>query len=239
MSVLAHVFEREGLATTLVALVYGHAEGQKPPRAVWVPYWYGRTFGAPNEPGLQMRVLRAALDLFDRPSRPVLECFEEDAPATPDPDGWSPPFDLQPVDQTLSNADLADRLERDVATLIPLHKKAVEAHSWTLVGLSGRPLGEVASIFGDYLRNGPGEAIPKRERAHVIKYGSQELTDAFGQTAAHLGGDAPFAIRRWYWTQSSMGLAMRRLQDLLPADSDAKTRLIAEHGLFVPREWKL
>ncbi len=239
MSVLAHVLERHGLATTLVALVHHHARRQKPPRALWVPFWYGRTFGAPNNPELQTHVLRGALDLLERPSGPVLESFEEDAPATPDPEGWSPPFDFQPVDQTISNADLADRLERDIATLIPLYEKAVQVHGWTLVGLSGRSLSEVALIFANYLRNGPSDDLAKRDRAHVIKYGSQEMTDAFGQTAVHLDGDAPFAIRRWYWTQSSMGLVMRRLQELLPGDPDAKTRLIADHGIFVPREWKL
>jgi hypothetical protein len=238
VSVLAHCLERLGLATTLVALVHRHAEGQKPPRALWVPYWYGRTFGAPNNSGLQMRVLRATLDLLERPSGPVLESFEEDAPATADPDGWSPPMNLEAADESMSNADLADRLERDIATLTPPHEEAVRADGWTLVGLSGRSLSQMAAIFASYLRQGPTDDIPKRERAHVIKYGSQDFTDAFSQTAAHLGGDAPFAIRRWYWTRSSFGLTMRRLGELLPGDPDAKTRLIAQ-GMLVPREWKL
>lgn len=238
MSVLAHCLERLGLATTLVALVHQHAEGQKPPRALWVPYWYGRTFGAPNNSDLQMRVLRATLDLLERPSGPVLEGFEVEAPATADPDGWSPPMNLEAADESMSNADLADRLERDIATLAPLHEEAVRADGWTLVGLSGRSLSQMAAIFASYLRQGRSDGIPKRERAHVIKYGSQDLTDAFSQTAAHLGGDAPFAIRRWYWTRSSFGLTMRRLGELLPGDPDAKTRLIAQ-GLLVPREWKL
>lgn len=238
MSVLAHILERQGLATTLVALVHHHAQGQKPPRALWVPYWYGRTFGAPDNQELQMRVLRGALDLLDRPAGPVLESFDVEPPATADPDGWVPPMNLEAVDESISNADLADRLERDVATLVPLHQDAVRADGWALVGLSGRTLSQMSAIFASYLRQGPSDDIPKRERAHVIKYGSQDLTDAFGQTAVHLGGDAPFAIRRWYWTRSSFGLTMRRLAELLPGDQDAKTRLIAQ-GLFVLREWKL
>jgi len=60
----------------------------------------------------------------------VLESFEEDAPVTADPDVWSPPFALDPVDATLSNADLADQLERDIATLIPLHEEAARADGW-------------------------------------------------------------------------------------------------------------
>jgi hypothetical protein len=237
VSVLANVFERKGLATTLVALVHRHAEGQKPPRAVWVPYWYGRTFGAPNNAALQMRVLRAALNLLEKPSGPVLESFEEEPPATADPDSWSPSWDIDPVDETISNAELAERLKRDLATLAPLLEDATRAHGWTLFGLAGRSFQELGEIFASYLLHGPTDNIPKRERAFAIKHGSQDLTDAFSQTAAHRDGDAPFAIRRWYWTQSSFGLVMRRIGEALHNDPDAKTRIAAD-GLFVPREWK-
>ncbi len=238
MSVLAHVFERAGLATTLVALVYDHALGQKPPRAVWVPYWYGRTFGAPNQPDLQMRVLRAALDLLDRPSGPVLETYEEEPPPTADPDAWSPSWDIEPVDEAISDAELALRFRHDLSVLAPLHAEATRAHGWSTFGLAGLSFQELEEIFVSYLLKGPTDNIPKRERAFVIKHGSQDLTDAFSQTAAYLGGDAPFAIRRWYWTRSSFGLVMRRIGEALHDDPDAKTRVAAD-GLFVPREWNL
>jgi len=152
VSVLAHVLERHGLATTLVALVHPHAERQKPPRAVWVPYWYGRTFGAPNDPGLQRRVLSAALDLLERPSGPILESFEEEPPSAPDPETWSPVWAIDPVDDTISDEALADRFGRDVENLIPLHREAAQAHGWTLVGLSGRSLAELAALFSALLQ---------------------------------------------------------------------------------------
>ncbi len=238
MSVLAHVFERAGLATTLVALVYRHAEGQKPPRAIWVPYWYGRTFGAPNNPALQTRVLRAALDLLGRPTGLVLETYEEEPPPTADPETWSPSWYIEPVEDTVSDAELVNRFRYDLAALAPLHAEATRAHGWSTFGLVGRSLEELGEIFVSYLLEGPTDNIPKRERAFVIKHGSQDLTDAFSQTAAHRSGDAPFAIRRWYWTQSSFGLVMRRLGEVLHDDPDAKTRFAAD-GLFVPREWNM
>lgn len=72
-----------------------------------------------------MRVLRGALDLLDRPAGPVLESFDVEPPATADPDGWVPPMNLEAVDESISNADLADRLERDVATLVQIGRAHV------------------------------------------------------------------------------------------------------------------
>ena len=62
-------------ATVGITLVREHTEKVKPPRALWVPYPYGRPLGLPDDPALQLRVIRAALDLFDAQSGPVLAEF--------------------------------------------------------------------------------------------------------------------------------------------------------------------
>ena len=77
MSGLAHYLEREGLATVIVALVREHIVSMRPPRSLWVPFELGRPFGPPGDSEMQLRVLRAALALLDRPaSLPLLEDFE-------------------------------------------------------------------------------------------------------------------------------------------------------------------
>ena len=77
---LAHFLEEEGLPTTQVSLIRLHTEKTKPPRALWVPFEFGRPFGVPNGPAFQKRVLLAALALLVAPGGPVLEDFPEDAP---------------------------------------------------------------------------------------------------------------------------------------------------------------
>ena len=67
-----------GISTTSISLVREHTEKVKPPRALWVPFPFGHAFGRPNDPELQHRVLRAALDLLDEPSGPVLRDFADD-----------------------------------------------------------------------------------------------------------------------------------------------------------------
>ena len=76
---LARALESAGISTTSISLVREHTEKVKPPRALWVPFPFGHAFGRPNDPALQHRVLRAALDLLSEPAGPVLRDFPDDA----------------------------------------------------------------------------------------------------------------------------------------------------------------
>ena len=65
----------QGIATTSISMVREHTEKVKPPRALFVPFPFGHALGRPNDPALQHRVLRAALDLLAEPAGPVLARF--------------------------------------------------------------------------------------------------------------------------------------------------------------------
>jgi len=49
----------------------------RPPRALAVPYPLGFPLGEPNDPGLQVAILRELLGLLDRIDVPVLEDYRE------------------------------------------------------------------------------------------------------------------------------------------------------------------
>ena len=94
VSGLAHYLEREGLPTTAIVLIRGHAALLRPPRALAVPFELGRPVGAPCAPGFQRRVLVEALSLLERTDGPILVDFP-DAPPQPGPDiaDWSAPIE--------------------------------------------------------------------------------------------------------------------------------------------------
>jgi hypothetical protein len=74
---LAHVLEREGIATvTLVTRARHFAEQMRPPRALFCDFPLGRPLGKPQDPLFQRTVLVHALDLLDS-QRPVLADFTE------------------------------------------------------------------------------------------------------------------------------------------------------------------
>ena len=48
MSALGHYIEEEGIATVAISLIRPQTENTKPPRALWVPFELGRSFGPPG-----------------------------------------------------------------------------------------------------------------------------------------------------------------------------------------------
>jgi hypothetical protein len=72
---LAHYFESEGLSTVLVGFVREHMEAIKPARGLFLDFPMGRGMGKPNDPGFQKKVIRAAFDLLDAKTGPVLRIF--------------------------------------------------------------------------------------------------------------------------------------------------------------------
>lgn len=72
---LAHVFESAGLSTIVFASNLGFAERMRPPRALYCDFPIGRPLGVPRDPEFQRAVLRAGLELLDRPTGPVLEIY--------------------------------------------------------------------------------------------------------------------------------------------------------------------
>ena len=131
---LARVLEAAGVSTTSISLVREHTEKVKPPRALWVPFPFGYALGRPDDPVLQHRVLRAALDLQAEPAGPVLRDFPDDAE----------PGDQPGAPPQASGIKLADAAPSDVAMeatqMRRYHEVWVEKNGGrTLLGLSGIP----------------------------------------------------------------------------------------------------
>lgn len=240
MGGLAHFLEREGLTTFNIALIYKHALAQPSPRALWVPFWYGRPFGAPNQPVFQRRVLDAALDLLDEPTGRVLNEFDEDAPCMPSPDRWEPPFELPTppaVDADIETVCAA--MQAEVALMVDRHHAVAMHKGWSFVGLSKLDLTAVGELLATFLR-GKGKDITVTKRPGLaLKFGCQEIIDVYAECVLALACDAPLAFRRWYWNRTAAGVAVRRLQDVALTSTDYRVRVSAENRAFVPREWHM
>ena len=76
---LSRVLESNELVTVGITLVREHTEKVKPPRALCVPYPYGRPLGAPDDAELQQRIIRTAFELYRAPAGPVLTDFDDPA----------------------------------------------------------------------------------------------------------------------------------------------------------------
>ena len=65
VGLLAAALEARGIVTACIALVRSVAERVRPPRALAVPFPFGRPLGAPGDSALQRRVLLALLSLLE------------------------------------------------------------------------------------------------------------------------------------------------------------------------------
>jgi D-proline reductase (dithiol) PrdB len=74
----ASVIEKAGIPTVVISLLREITEKVKPPRALFVPFGFGRPLGKPHDAGIQTRIIQKALHLLESASPlPVFESLGE------------------------------------------------------------------------------------------------------------------------------------------------------------------
>lgn len=222
---LAHYFEDEGLATVIVALVREHAVAMQPPRALWVPYPLGRPFGAPNDAGLQARVLRAALALLDRPGPgPWLEDFVEPAPRAEGETGWKFPGE---TDRSSPQAE--------ARSLRPLWQQVRDRSGGSTIGISGLSPERAVEYIGTFHSNKPMTNPKGMSRIGRARFAIDDIKAYYLEAAtAGEGHPSSFQLLEWFWEQTLAGAMIRDFQERARTSEDKNLRLIA--GSLVPAE---
>ncbi len=235
MSALAHYFEEEGLATTLIALVREHAERIRPPRALAVPFELGRPLGVPDDSAFQKRVLRAALELLEAPAGPLLTDYPETAPPVEELTGWACPVSF-PAPEPADDGSLRAALAREFQALLPWHDLSVERRGRSTVGASGlvaEALGPflVAFLEGEDAPAAPPDVAP----AQALKLASEDLKAFYFEAAtAQPGRSGIREVEDWFWGETSAGELMLALKQACLQSDDAEVRWVGKH-VMVPR----
>jgi hypothetical protein len=231
VSALGHYLEEEGIATVAVVLIRPQAENTKPPRALWVPFELGRPFGPPNDPAFQRRVVLAALGMLVEDGGPVriIDFPDDDPRARPDP-AWQPPF-MPAAIANGSAESLASRLEAEILLLQGAHRRWIEQHGRSTVGLSGLAIGDCARYVADWLRGRP-PANPRDgfSAPLILRFAVDDLK-AYCLEAAG-SGSAKSSSRQltdWFWNETATGAALHLLREVLQAHEDERLRLIVSN----------
>ena len=231
MSALGHYLEEEGIATVAVVLIRPQAENTKPPRALWVPFELGRPFGPPNDPTFQKRVVLTALGMLVEGGGPVriIDFPDDDPRARPDP-AWQPPF--MPAAVVSGSAEsLASRLEAEILLFQGAHRRWMEQHGRSTVGLSGLAIGDCARYVADWLR---GKAPPSPRDGFsaplILRFAVDDLK-AYCLEAAGSGSAKPSSLQLtdWFWSETATGAAIHILREVLQAHEDERLRLIVSN----------
>jgi hypothetical protein len=224
VSGLAKFLEDEGLATTLIALVRKQAQDVGPPRALWVPFPLGRPFGVPGDAAFQTRVLKAALDLLERDSGPVLEDFPDDAPEDgieDDGDGWVCPVSF-PKPEAASEGERLDAVLAEIQELAPWYELSLGRRGRTTVGTSGlKPEAAarfIAHFTEDMATPSPLEGVAV---ADALRLASEDIKAYYFEAAtAQPGAGSSKAVLLWFWFETQAALLIRALRDVCVTSED-------------------
>jgi hypothetical protein len=227
--VLARALEAQGIATTSISLVREHTEKVKPPRALWVPFPFGHALGRPDDPALQHRVLRAALDLLSESAGPVLREFPDDAEPGDQPAAPPQASGITPV------APVPEDAATEAMQMGRHHEQWLERSGGrTALGLSGIPPARFRDVIRFLEAVAAGEAADMAERPAdlplpgFIRYCADDLKALYFEgrlaTKPGAGGDE---IARWFWAETAAGRLLRRVRDRLDAADDPRSKSAA------------
>ena len=215
-------------------------EAIKPARGLFLDFPMGRGMGKPNDPEFQKKVIRAAFDLFDVETGPVLEDFPETIPVRDGRMGYALPPEL-----VLSTSDIGDvdslvaEVQAEMNALLPDFEAAAASRGRTTVGASELALKDFAPFISKFIR---GE-IPKSPRKGLpaiplLKLVVEDLEAYYTETRTHRDGiDDLELMGKWFWEETKAGRLLLSLE-AISIVSDNKVMLqIVEMSLMAPRFW--
>jgi len=217
------------VATTSISMVREHTEKVKPPRALFVPFPFGHALGLPNDPTLQHRVLRAALDLFAAPAGPVLRDFPHDAETDEEPPAPTQASAITPA------ARVPDDPATETAQMRQYHEQWLARNGGrTAFGLSSIPATRFRGVVRFLQAFAAGEDADMDERSAplplpgFIRYCADDLKTLYFEGYMVMkpaaGGDE---VARWFWGETAAGQLLRRVRDRLDASDDPKWKAAA------------
>ena len=231
MSVLARVFEAAGLTTVAIALVREHAERVRPPRALWVPFYFGYALGKPDDPEFQHQVISTALSTLDAPRGPVLADYPDDA----GPIGM--PQASEVAASTNGDADRTLDAAGEITALRGYYERWQEQRGHTAVGITGIPQRRFRGIIRFLEAYAESDDADMNERPadvsvpQFVRYCADDLK-AFCYEArmAQRPNDDETDIHRWFWGETAVGTLIDSITQRLNATDDPSLKAMA-YGL--------
>ena len=237
---LAHFFESEGLTTVLVGFVREQMEKLKPPRGLFLDFPMGRGMGKPNDPKFQKRVIRAAFDLLDAVSGPVLVDFPEVIPVKNGRMGYALPPKLVKATADIGDVDeLAASVEREIKELQTDYETAVASRGRTTVGASELSIEELVPFISEFIRGN----MPKSPRKGMppiplLKLVAEDLEAYYTETRTHRDNiDDLELMGSWFWEETAAGQLLLALEAISLVSENKVLRQIVEMSLITPRFW--
>ena len=205
-----------------------------------MPFELGRPLGAPGDAPFQTRVLRAALQLLEAPSGPVLVDFPDDAPTATD--ASTPlvcPISFAPPPEELSDADLLRAaLQREIGQLRTWYDLALSRRGRTTVGVSRLTPEEMGMFIGTFL---DGQAPPNPRAdiplAALFRYAVEDLKAYYCEALAAQPGHQTIdstTLADWFWRETTAGRVLFAVYEVCKQSAIPGMQVVAT-GSLIPR----
>lgn len=242
MGGLAQYLERGSVPTTQLSLVREHTERIRPPRALWVPFPFGRPFGVPRDAAFQTRVAVAALRLLERDDTPVLH----DYPVEADPGeevslaGLACPvqYGSRASGQT-DEERIAAAVALEMQWLRPWYDIAIKRRQRNAVGVIGLEPEGLATYIARFLSSShPPNPRPDLPLIHTLKLAVEDLHGYYRAAALAQPGPSPtmHGIASWFWRDTAAGMLVHAVRRAILQRGDSADTPVA-YLLLVPFEY--
>lgn len=205
-----------------------------------MPFELGRPLGVPGDAAFQTRVLRAALQLLDAPSGPVLVDFPDDAP--PVADDATPlicPISFAPPPEALSDTDhLRAALQREIGQLRTWYDLAVTQRGRTTVGVSRLTPEEIGAFIGAFLDG----RIPPHARADIplaalFRFAVEDLKAYYCEAITAQPGQHAVdsqTLADWFWRETTAGRVLFAVHEVCKQSEVPGMHVVAT-SFLIPR----
>ena len=217
-----------GIATVQISLVRPVTEATKPPRALWVPFPFGRPLGPPNRPEVQLDVLRRALALVDQPTGPALIDYPDDTEDESTDDAvWSCPVTFPAAEPETESGTRTAQVRQEAQLLRPWFDEGLRTRGRTTVGTSGKGVDSIDEMLGILVQfavdaqmtvpDGYAHPMPQ-----LLRYITDDIRGFYNEAAISKPGaefPSPLDLLEWFFLQTLAGDVFYQVRErLLAAD---------------------
>jgi hypothetical protein len=205
-----------------------------------VPFELGRPLGVPGDAAFQTRVLRAALQLLEAPSGPVLVDFPADAPAvSDDATPRSCPVSFAPLPEELNAADfMRATLQREIGQLRTWYDLAVSTRGRTTAGVSRLTPEEMGTFIGAFLDgNAPPNPRSDVPMAALFRYAVEDLKAYYCEAITAQPGQTVVdsqTLADWFWRETAAGRLLFAVQEVCQHSEVPGMQVVAS-SFLIPR----
>ncbi len=199
-----------------------------------MPFELGHPFGAPDNPDFQRRVLIQLLNLFDRPSGPIIDDFPDDEPESGEEVVLACPVNYSEYYKEINDADsLLSALNVEISGMRSWYDMAVKKRGRTTVGVSKMDIDKLGGFIYSFVK-GEEQENPRDDISlpYTLKLAVEDLKSYYIEGITAQPGQSDVSSQKlsdWFWDETAAGKVLLELKKACEKSEDRMMAMMASH----------